>query len=102
MVTALAEAEAAAKQDKLFTETLRRGLDLGAELFNEDIAAHPGEIAYNAEGFDDLLKLAEVGGQYETLPTLDFIRQIKNDVLKAHLLIGASEGVAKVGPAPAK
>lgn len=79
---------------RVLQESLEQGLDLGEEIFNEDLAAHPGKLAYNVDGFDELTKLVQVGGKYDTDYTVNYVRQIRNELLRAHLLVSVAEGIS--------
>ncbi len=90
----LGEAAAAAGDEKVLRESLEQGIDLGSEIFEEDLIAHPGALAYNVDGFDEITKLSEVGAKYEPTYTLSRVRQVREDLLRAHLLVSVAEGLA--------
>jgi len=93
VLSELSEAAAAAGDRRALQESLEQGIDLGGEIFEQDLTAHPGKLAYNVDGFDELVKLCEVGAKYEPTYTLSRVRQIRDDLLRAHLLVSVAEGL---------
>jgi hypothetical protein len=72
-----------------------RAYDLGEEIFEEDLRANPGKFSGMAEGFDELVDLTSVGARQPWLSgnTLDHVRQVRNDVLRARLLVEQAKGM---------
>lgn len=50
-----------------------------------------------ADGIDELTELAEVAGQQSWIlaDTLDRVRQVRNDVLRARLLVEEAKGMSE-------
>jgi hypothetical protein len=69
--------------------------DLGEELFEEDLKANPGKGSQMADGFEELTDLTSVGARLPWLSaeTLDHVRQLRNDVLRARLLVEEAKGM---------
>ncbi len=92
-LAALARAAAAAHDTKSLREALKRGFDLGEEIFEEDLEIHPGRLAYEVAGFDELSELTRVGVQFDPQDTLTRVASLRNTLLQAHLLIDAAEAL---------
>lgn len=92
-LVALAQAYASLKDQKMFHDALTRGFDLGIELLQEDLDIHPTKTVIFANGFDELTKLARLGVRMEVDPTLDYVIQLRDQRLKAHLLIDCSQAL---------
>lgn len=75
-----------------------RAFDLGEELFEEDLKANPGKMSDMAEGFDELVDLTSVCARQPWLfaDTLGHVRQLRNDILRARLLVEEAKGLTTV------
>jgi hypothetical protein len=94
LLVALANATLAEGKHELALGLFNKAFDLDQMLFSEDLKENPGKMAYTAEGEEELAALvtdfckeskvrATVVGQ---------IRDVRNDVLKAKLLVAAAKG----------
>ncbi len=90
---ALAEAAAAAHDSKTFEEAIKRGFDLGEEVFEEDLSTHPGKPSYELAAMDDLGRLTQVGVHADRERMLGRVTDVRNPLLQAHLLIDAAEAL---------
>ncbi len=72
-----------------------RGLDLGEELFSQDMRSNPGKMAYSAAGFDEIAELLHVLAQYDSSSerVVRRVRQIRNETLKARALGVIAQGL---------
>jgi hypothetical protein len=96
VIAALARAAAVNNDRTLLLKCLKRGFDVGEELYSEDFDVHPGKMAEDYKGFEALSKLSSVGVKYAPEITLPRINQISNELLRAHLLLGAAEDLSEV------
>ena len=71
------------------------GIDFGEALLEEGRLAQPESMAYNLDGFDEMNELAELAGaigqQEYCLPR---IRAVRDDVIRARLLVFYARGLA--------
>lgn len=76
-----------------------RVYDLGEELFEEDVKANPGKFSEMADGYNELVDLTSVAARQPWLvgQTLDHARQVRNDVLRARLLVELAKGMTEQG-----
>jgi len=76
-------------------QRIGKAYDFGEELFEEDLKANPGKFSELADGFDELVDLASVAARQAWLSggSLNHIRQIRNDVLRARLLVEQAKGM---------
>jgi len=95
LLAGLAEAAAANNDLPELMEVVERGLDLGSELFQEDMDAHPGKSAIFFDKFDDLSRLVHVGVKMSPGNTLTLMDQLTNPVLRAYLLVDAAQALAE-------
>jgi len=70
-----------------------RALDLGAELFQEDLEIHPEMQAYQASCFNELMDGVKFGANADSLMTLAALRTLQNQLLQTYLPISAAEGI---------
>jgi hypothetical protein len=72
-----------------------KAYDLGEELFEDDLRGNPGKLSDSADGFEELTDLTSVAARQPWLSaeTLDHVRQLRNDVLRARLLVEQAKGM---------
>jgi hypothetical protein len=92
-LTALAQAAAGIGNMDSFRQALRKGFDLGVELFQQDLDVHPTKPAMFAAGFHDLTQLTRVGVRFDPQYTLGQVSSLQNALLQAYLLVDAAEGL---------
>jgi len=90
---AIAKANHELNDQKAMQTAWNRAFDLGQELFQEDIEAHPVRPAYQAACFDNLRNLAKFGGKFDPPMILQSLRKVRNQLLQAYLPISAAEGI---------
>lgn len=72
-----------------------KAMDLGVELFKQDRLANPGKRAYTTVGFDELIHLSEtLGKNLHSLGSLDMVQQVRDEVLRAAMLVTFGKGLA--------
>jgi len=76
-------------------QEISRAYDLGEELFQEDMESNPGKLSDTGQGYDELVDLTAAASREPWLAaeTLDHVRHIRNDVLRAHLLVEEAKGM---------
>jgi hypothetical protein len=102
LVALACETSRAGEGTKAAREYAGQALDLGTELFNQDLRSNPGKMTYQGNGFDELTELARCYGN--NLSDADWIdsriEQIGNEILRARLLIELAKGPAMAKPRP--
>lgn len=89
-LVALAETAANIGDSKTFRESVKKAFDLGTEIFQQDLDVHPGKAAIFATGFDDLARLTAVAVRFDRDTTLQYLASLRNEQLRAHLLVDAA------------
>lgn len=95
-LASLAQAYASLGDLTSFRATARQAFDLGTELFQQDLDAHPGKLAIFAVTFKDLTKLTRVAVRFDTAHTLAHLTGLQNNVLQAHLLVDAASALEDI------
>jgi hypothetical protein len=72
--------------------SLKRGLELGEELFERDIRLFPGTPAFNARGSDEVTELTQIACEKEADNALQWLSAQHSPLLKSNLLISAARG----------
>jgi hypothetical protein len=77
-------------------QQIGKAYDFGEELFEGDLRANPGKFSPQGEGFDELVDLTSVAARQPWLTTdsLNRIRELRNDVLRARLLVEQAKAMA--------
>jgi hypothetical protein len=73
--------------------TWTHALELGEELFQEDLEAHPSMQAYQATCFDALTEGVKFGADADPEMALGALRTVRNELLQTYLPIAAAEGI---------
>lgn len=94
-LTAYAEAAAASGRPLEAKAAIDEAFPIGEELFQEDLDATPGKLAYAAAGYDDLTALTRTGAGLDSAGMLARITTLRNVVLRAFLLVEAADGIAR-------
>ena len=77
-------------------EQIAQAYDFGAGLFEADSTAEPGKLAQSTDGFDELVDLTDAASRQTWLQpaSLENVRRIRPEVLRAHLLVEEAKGIA--------
>jgi hypothetical protein len=78
------------------TAMFDKAFDYGEELFEQDLKANPGKMAYQADGEEELAQLTEKFTEDERVRSFAVARVdgIREELLKAKLLIAAVNGLS--------
>lgn len=79
-----------------FREDLQPGLELGEELFQQDLDAHPTSHALDTDVIGYLGDLVSAGIRVDRSATLSYIDQLQSNVLRAYLLVSAADALYTV------
>lgn len=90
---AITKADHELNDQKAMQTAWNRAFDLGQQLFQEDIEAHPVRLAYQAACFDTLRNLAKFGGKFDPPMIMQGLRKVQNQLLRAYLPISAADGI---------
>jgi hypothetical protein len=95
LMTALVRAQAALGRDE--EGLTQEAFDLGEGLFSQNMHDHPDEMSYSLAGYDELTDLTASAVKIEANQpvTISMIGKIRNEVLRAELLISAAKGIAE-------
>lgn len=97
-LASLARAAAAIRESAGLTHLLRQGLDLGVEVFQEEMDTHPGWTAFHSEVLDYLSELVRIGARTDKDYIVGYVQGLQNNVLKAWLLLDVAEVLARPNP----
>jgi hypothetical protein len=77
-------------------QQIGKAYDFGEEIFEEDSKANPGKVSKQTDGLDELVDLTSAAARKPWLSAavLDHIRQIRNDVLRAWLLVEQAKSIS--------
>ena len=92
---AVSKAENALGNHKAMQTSWVRAVELGEELFQQDIETHPDASAYQAASFDTLEELLRFGGAVDPQMALAALRSVQNQLLQIYLPIFVAEGIFK-------
>jgi hypothetical protein len=78
-------------------QQIGKAYDFGEELFEEDLKANPGKFSEMADGFDELVDLTSAAARqpWSSAIALDHVRQLRDDVLRARMLVEEARGLAE-------
>jgi hypothetical protein len=95
LLTSLAKVYFEQEQQGKALQYMNRAFDLGEELFEQDLTANPGKMAYTADGEEELDDLAAAAAQYLQDPNsvVTKVNSTENELLKAHLQVAAATGL---------
>lgn len=74
---------------------MQKAFDLGEEVLSEDLDLHPGQAIYTSESLEELSVVTRLGTQVAFRSTMMRLDHLKNETLRAYLLIAAAEGLEK-------
>lgn len=92
-LVALAEALAARSDTPAVRKSLKEAFDLGTEILQEDLDAHPAKHLILAKAFDDLALATSLGVRVDKEYTLAYLSSLQNQLLQAQLLVDASRSM---------
>lgn len=94
LLVALANAALGEGKRELALDLFGKAFDLGQMLFAQDLKENPGKMAYATDGEEDLAVLVTDFSKDRKVRTavIEQTRQVRNDVLKAKLLVAAAKG----------
>lgn len=97
LIVALAKDALYSQKNARAGELFNKSFDLGEELFEEDARSNPGKMAYTTVGDQELAMLVEVFAKSRNFraTTTGRVREVRNDVLRARLLVAAAKGVGE-------
>ncbi|MFQ5777190.1 MAG: hypothetical protein ACE5IP_04200 [Terriglobia bacterium] len=97
LLVALARGYFALERVKDANQATARALDLGEELFAQDLQANPGTMAYAASGSEEMTTLVQWAAKNsaDPLTILSRIRQVRSELLRARLLVFFAQGLAE-------
>ena len=90
---AVAKAEYALGNRKGMATSWSRAVDLGEELFQQDMETHPGGLAYQAGSFNTLEEMLRFGGAVDPQMALAALGGMQNQLLQVYLPIFAADGI---------
>jgi hypothetical protein len=90
---ARARASHALKDHEGMQAAWMHAVELGAELFQEDLEAHPDMQAYQATCFDELMEGFQFGATVEPDMALGALKAVRNQLLEIYLPIAMAEGI---------
>ena len=96
-IVADAMAAAALRNVADLRRSVKEGLELGTEVFQEDQDAHPTKPAINTAGFHDLRELARISARIDPEGTVAQVTAMENHLLQAYLLLSVAEGLREAG-----
>ena len=95
LLASLAEAASAAMNLTEAEGNVESGLDLGSEMFQQEMDASPGKSAVLFGSFDVLIQLIRVGVKADPERTIALVGQLRNRVLCANLLVDVAQALAE-------
>ena len=97
LMTAVVRAQVALGRDKEVESLIQQTFDLGEAVFSLDMHDNPNELSYSVAGYDELTDLTTsvVKAEANQTATVSRIGKVKNDVLRAALLISAARGISE-------
>jgi hypothetical protein len=95
LMTAVVRAQVALGEDKEAEPLIQQAFDLGEAVFSLDMQGNPNELSYSIAGYDELTDLTAsvVKAEVNQAATISRIARVRNDVLRATLLISAAKGI---------
>lgn len=99
-LASIAEAAVALGDFPRVNEVTEEAFDLGEELLSEELDTHPGQTVFASETFEELSGLTRLAAQVSLPSTMLRLDHLKNETLRAYLLIAAAEGMQQKKDAP--
>lgn len=97
LLTAVVRAQVALGRDKEAESLIDQAFDLGETVFSADMHDNPNKLSDSVAGHDELTDLttSAVKAEANQTATISRIGKIKNDALRAALLISAARGISE-------
>ncbi len=96
-MAAVVRAQVALGRSEEAASLAQQAFDLGEAEFSRDMRDKPDELGYSVAGYDELteLTMSVVKAEANQTATISRIGKVKNDVLRAALLISAARGISE-------
>jgi hypothetical protein len=97
LMTAVVRAQLALGRDTEAEPMIQQAFDLGEAIFLLDMQDDPDKLSYSVAGYDELTDLTTsvVKAEVNQPATISRIAKVKNDILRATLLIYAAKGISE-------